>query len=116
MIFITCDNTKYKVAIYIRLSREDDKGKYQKKDSESVKNQRNILKKYIRQNNLNFLNEYVDDGYSGSNFDRPGFKRMINDIEKGLINMVIVKDLSRLGRNNIETNNYVSRYFPITIE
>ena len=113
MIFITCDNTKYKVAIYIRLSREDDKGKYQKKDSESVKNQRNILKKYIRQNNLNFLNEYVDDGYSGSNFDRPGFKRMINDIEKGLINMVIVKDLSRLGRNNIETNNYVSRYFPI---
>lgn len=117
MIFITCDNTKYKVAIYMRLSREDDKtddeGKYHKRDSESIKNQRNILKKYISQNNLNLIDEYVDDGYSGSNFDRPNFKRMISDIDRGIINMVIVKDLSRLGRNNIETSNYVDRYFPI---
>lgn len=111
------DKTKYKVAIYIRLSREDDKtdedGKYHKRDSESVKNQRNILQKYVEQNKLNLVDEYVDDGYSGSNFDRPNFKRMISDIEKGLINMVIVKDLSRLGRNNIETSEYVDRYFPI---
>ena len=100
----------------MRLSRDDktdDKGKYHKRDSESINNQRNILKKYISQNNLNLLGEYVDDGYSGSNFDRPNFKRMISDIEKGLINMVIVKDLSRLGRNNIETSKYVDRYFPI---
>lgn len=111
------DKTNYKVAIYIRLSREDDKtssdGTYHKNDSESVKNQRNLLKKYIKQNNLNLVGEYVDDGYSGSNYDRPSFKRMICDIEKGLINMVIVKDLSRLGRNNIETSEYVDRYFPI---
>ena len=59
------------------------------------------------------MREYVDDGYSGSNFDRPNFKRMISDIENGLINMVIVKDLSRLGRNNIETSEYVDRYFPV---
>ncbi|MBR3897774.1 MAG: recombinase family protein [Bacilli bacterium] len=114
---MSIDMAKYKVAIYIRLSREDDKtdeeGKYHKRDSESVKNQRNILQKYIEQNKLNLVNEYVDDGYSGSNFDRPSFKKMINDIEKGLINMVIVKDLSRLGRNNIETSEYVDRYFPI---
>lgn len=104
------NKTNYKAAIYIRLSREDDKIEG---DSESVKNQRNILQKYIKQNNLNLLDEYVDDGYSGSNFDRPNFKRMISDIEKGLINMVVVKDLSRLGRNNIETSEYVDRYFPI---
>lgn len=100
----------------MRLSREDDKsdeeGKYNKRDSESIKNQRILLEKYIEQNNLNLVEEYVDDGYSGSNFDRPAFKKMINDIEKGLINMVIVKDLSRLGRNNIETSEYVDRYFP----
>ncbi|MBR3210179.1 MAG: recombinase family protein [Bacilli bacterium] len=114
---MTCDNDKYKAAIYIRLSREDDKtdgeGKYCKRESESVINQRNILKKYVMQNELHLVDEYVDDGYSGSNFDRPSFKRMINDIENGLINMVIVKDLSRLGRNNIETSEYVDRYFPM---
>lgn len=110
------DKSRYKVGIYLRLSREDDKnddnGRHHKQDSESIKNQRNILGKYIKENKLTLVDEYVDDGYSGSNFDRPEFKRMINDIELGKINMILVKDLSRLGRNNIETNEYVDRFFP----
>ncbi len=97
----------------MRISREDEKNeRSQKNDSESIKNQRILLQKYINENNLQLIDEYVDDGYSGSNFDRPDFKRMINDIKNGKINLVIVKDLSRFGRNNIETNEYIDRYFP----
>lgn len=102
---------KYKVAIYIRLSKEDEKDG-QIVDSESVKNQRQFLLNYIKNNGYQLYKEYVDDGYSGSNFDRPSFKKMIDDIENKIINMVVVKDLSRLGRNNIETNEYIERYFP----
>ena len=107
------EKSSYKVAIYMRLSVEDKKKENNKtNDSESIKNQRILLTKYIRENGFLLVDEYVDDGYSGSNYDRPEFKKMINDIENGIINMVIVKDLSRLGRNNIETNEYVDRYFP----
>lgn len=70
----------YKVGIYIRLSREDEeKEKYQ--ESESIGNQRTLLMQYIRQNKLSFISEYVDDGVSGTSFDRPGFNKMIADIE-----------------------------------
>lgn len=96
------------VAIYCRLSREDgDSG-----ESNSIKTQREILVDYVDKNNWNIYNIYADDGYSGGNFNRPGWKRLINDVEAGLINIVIVKDLSRLGRNYIETGYYTEEYFP----
>ena len=74
------NNIDYKVGIYIRLSREDEeKEKYQ--ESESIGNQRTLLMQYIKKNKLNFISEYVDDGVSGTSFDRPAFNRMIADIE-----------------------------------
>ena len=111
MKFDIIDNIDYKVATYIRLSREDeDKQKYQV--SESIGNQRNLLMQYIKENKLTFVAEYIDDGVSGTSFDRPGFNKMIEDCEKGKINMIITKDLSRLGRNYIETGKYTEEYFP----
>ena len=105
------NNIDYKVGIYIRLSREDEeKEKYQ--ESESVQNQRTLLMQYLKQNKLNFIEEYVDDGVSGTSFDRPGFNRMIADIELGKINMVVTKDLSRLGRNYVQSGLYIEDYFP----
>jgi DNA invertase Pin-like site-specific DNA recombinase len=111
MSFNLMNNIDYKVGIYIRLSREDEeKEKYQ--ESESIGNQRILLMQYIRQNKLNFISEYVDDGVSGTSFDRPGFNKMIADIESGKINMVITKDLSRLGRNYVQSGLYIENYFP----
>ena len=94
--------------IYIRLSREDG----DKQESESIGNQRNILQRYVKENNLNYIREYVDDGVSGTTFDRPGFCEMLQDIENQNINMVITKDLSRLGRDYIKTGFYIEDYFP----
>ena len=95
MSYSIMNNIDYKVGIYIRLSREDEeKEKYQ--ESESIGNQRTLLMQYIKENKLNFISEYVDDGVSGTSFDRPAFNRMIADIESGKINMVITKDLSRV--------------------
>ena len=82
----------YKVGIYIRLSREDGDDR----ESESVENQRDILHKFINEReNFELVDEYVDDGFTGTNFDRPDFKRLIKDIELGRIDTVITKDLSR---------------------
>lgn len=101
----------YKVGIYIRLSKEDEeKEKYS--ESESIQNQRALLIQYIKENKLNFISGYVDDGISGTSFDRPGFNKMIEDIENGKINMVITKDLSRLGRNYVQSGYYTETYFP----
>lgn len=103
------NNMIFKVAMYIRLSREDG----DKEESSSVTNQRNIITRFINENdNFIIVDEYVDDGYTGTNFNRPAFQRMIKDIEKGKINTVITKDLSRLGRDYIDTGRYVQRYFP----
>lgn len=111
MSYTIMNNIDYKVGIYIRLSREDEeKEKYQ--ESESIGNQRTLLMQYIRQNKLNYISEYVDDGVSGTSFDRPAFNRMIADIEQGKINMVITKDLSRLGRNYVQSGLYIENYFP----
>ena len=105
------NNIDYKVGIYIRLSKEDEeKEKYS--ESESIQNQRALLMQYIKENKLNFIAEYVDDGISGTSFDRPGFNKMIEDIENGKINMVITKDLSRLGRNYVQSGYYTETYFP----
>ena len=96
-------------AFYIRLSREDSN----KGESESIITQKKILSQYIY-NKPEFIlfDIYIDDGYSGTNFERPSFQRMIEDIEKGFINCVIVKDLSRLGRNYKETGIYMEEFFP----
>ncbi len=102
------DNSIFRVGIYIRLSHEDG----DKQESESIGNQRNILQRYVNENNLTFIKEYVDDGISGTTFDRPGFNKMLQDIENGKINMVITKDLSRLGRDYIKTGYYIENYFP----
>ena len=90
------------VALYLRLSRDDE----QQGESGSIQTQRQLLTKYCQDNGFYIVGEYVDDGYSGTNFDRPGFQRMIDDIEDGKINCVITKDLSRLGRNYILTGHH----------
>lgn len=100
--------TTYNTALYLRLSRDDEL----QGESNSISTQRLMLRKYAEQNNLKIVDEYVDDGYSGTNFDRPGFQRMIDDIENGKINTVITKDLSRLGRNYLLTGQYLELYFP----
>lgn len=102
---------QYNVGIYIRLSQED-RGKKYESDSVSIENQRNFLKRQVKERKFNLIKEYVDDGYSGMNFERPGFKEMIKDIEDKKINVVMVKDFSRLGRDHIETGNYIEKYFP----
>ena len=105
------NNAHFKVGIYIRLSQEDDDKKYES-DSESVINQRTLLKNYVKENNFSFIDEYVDDGFTGTVFDRPGFKRLLDDIEKRRINTVIVKDLSRLGIDHVMTGYYTETFFP----
>ena len=100
---------KYKVAKYIRLSDEDR----DKKESESVENQRDLIDNFIKKHeDLEDAGEYVDDGYTGGNYDRLKFKKMINDIESGKINCIITKDLSRFGRDHIDTGYYLERYLP----
>ena len=103
------DNSTYNVGIYIRLSREDDDST---NESESITNQRDFLEDYVRSNRFNLIDEYVDDGFTGTNFERPAFKRMISDIESCRINCVITKDMSRLGRDYIGIGNYIEKYFP----
>ena len=103
----------YKIAMYTRLSKEDfEKSKI---ESESIVNQKSIIENFIK-NNLELKGSevvsYSDDGYVGSNFERPAIKQLIEDIKKNKINCVIVKDLSRFGRNYIEVNNYLDKIFP----
>ena len=98
----------YNVGLYIRLSREDG----DKHESESITNQKSLLLQYTKENNLRVYDIYIDDGFSGTNFDRPAFKRLISDIESKKINMVITKDMSRLGRDYIGTGELVEKYFP----
>lgn len=92
----------------MRLSRDDEL----QGESGSIQTQRMMLRQFAREQNLNVVGEYIDDGWSGTNFDRPDFQRMIDDIEEGKINCVVTKDLSRLGRNYILTGQYTEIYFP----
>ena len=95
---------------YVRLSQEDMN---KLKDfSESIYNQIGLIKSYAKSMGLKIDKEYIDDGFSGTNFDRPGFEKLIDDIEKGIVGVIITKDMSRLGRNFIETAYYISEYFP----
>ena len=95
-------------ALYCRLSLEDGKDN----ESMSISNQKLLLKDYAEKNGMFNCEFYVDDGFTGRNFNRPAFQRMINDIEAGKISCVITKDLSRLGRNYIESGSYMEVFFP----
>lgn len=102
------DNVDYKIGLYIRLSREDGDDL----ESESITNQRSLLTGFLKANGLVAVDEYVDDGYSGGNFNRPSFKRLLKDLQDRRINMVLTKDLSRLGRDHVMTGFYVESFFP----
>ena len=95
-------------ALYTRLSSDDDL----EGDSNSIKNQKLLLSEYAKENKFRNIRYYIDDGFSGSNFERPAFKRLLNDIENGEISTVIVKDMSRLGRDHILVGYYTKYYFP----
>jgi len=100
---------KYKAIKYIRLSSADDK----QGESESVGNQRKLIDEFLKQHpEIEVVDEKVDDGWSGILFDRPAFKEMMAEIEQGNVNCILVKDLSRLGREYIETGRYLRRIFP----
>lgn len=104
------EKSKFNVAIYLRLSRDDDD---YKDESQSISNQRDFITNYIRKNDEFIIcDEYVDDGYTGSNFERPSFKRLLTDIEHKKVNCVIVKDQSRFGRNDL-VPYYIKNYFPL---
>lgn len=105
---------KFYAAMYLRLSKDDeDRGSLNKSESNSIGNQRELIKSFLReQPDIELYDIYVDDGFSGSNFDRPEFKRMIGDIEAGRVNCVVVKDLSRFGRDYIESGRYIQKVFP----
>lgn len=99
----------FNVAIYIRLSREDG----DKEESDSVGNQRKLLTEYVsRHDDFILYDIYIDDGFTGTNFNRPAFQKMITDIEDKKVNCVVVKDLSRFGRDYIDTGRYLERIFP----
>jgi DNA invertase Pin-like site-specific DNA recombinase len=103
----------YKAVKYIRLSYADKHDADGRDESNSVTNQRNILDRFIaNQSDIEAVDEKIDDGISGLIFERPAFKEMMADIEAGLVNCVVVKDLSRLGREYIETGRYLRQIFP----
>lgn len=111
-------NTKvtkmWSVALYIRLSQEDNDNGEGKQESNSITSQKTLLNEFIEEYvDLIVYDTYVDDGYTGTDFNRPGFQRLLEDMQKGNINCVIVKDLSRLGRNYIEVGNYIEQIFPL---
>ena len=104
------DEKTYRTGLYYRLSKEDG----DKVESDSIVNQRAMIRDYVRtRKEFCVVDEYVDDGYSGSNFERPDFKRLYEDLQSGAVNCVIVKDLSRFGRNYIEVGRYLERLFPL---
>ena len=104
------NSTRYRTALYLRLSREDG----DKTESDSIANQRTLLEAYAADHpELCIVDEFVDDGYSGSNFERPAFQRLFQELEQGTVNCILVKDLSRFGRNYIEVGRYLERIFPV---
>ena len=99
LFFYKEKNKDIRAAAYLRLSIEDG----DKAESNSIGNQRELIRDFAAERpGLYLVEEYADDGYTGTNFERPGFKRMMEDIKSGKINCIVVKDLSRLGRNYIE--------------
>ena len=100
---------KWKVGVYLRLSSDDG----DKMESNSITNQKNLINLFLKkEKDLKIYDYYIDDGFTGTDFNRPDFQRLLNDIKEGKINTVIVKDLSRFGRNYIEVGNYIEQVFP----
>lgn len=95
-------------ALYCRLSQDDGV----EGDSNSIQNQKKILEQYARDHHFPDPQFYVDDGYSGANFNRPDFQRLLADVEDGKVGVIITKDLSRLGRNQLHTGLYIEERFP----
>ena len=111
-------NTKvtkmWSVALYIRLSQEDEDNGKDKHESNSVTSQKAILNEFIEEHeNFAVYDTYIDDGFTGTDFNRPSFQRLLEDMKSKYINCIIVKDLSRLGRNYIEVGNYIEQIFPL---
>lgn len=103
------DFQKWMAADYVRLSKEDG----DKEESDSISNQKSLIRNYVREHSdLCLIGHYADDGCTGVDFNRPGFRQMMEDISNGQINCIIVKDLSRFGRNYIEAGRYIERIFP----
>src|SRR5574344_1150160 len=100
--------TIYNAGIYVRLSKDDERAG----ESLSIENQKLILTKYVKEQGWNIIDIYVDDGFSGTSFDRPSVQRMLEDAKSGKINLIIVKDLSRFGRNYIQVGQYIDYIFP----
>ena len=98
-----------KIGLYLRLSREDGDCE---SESQSITNQRDFLQRYTAQRGWGIRGEYIDDGYTGTHFDRPAFQRLLRDIEEKTVDTVITKDLSRLGRDQINTMYFYQVYFP----
>lgn len=117
---MTTNKIIYNVGLYIRLSKEDENKQNKLDESESVKNQREFLESFLKKRNetneneiFKICDEYIDDGFSGTNTkDRAFFNKMIEDIKKGKINCIIVKDLSRFARNNADQTYYLNNFFP----
>lgn len=101
------NNINAKVGIYLRISLEDG----DKQESNSIDNQRKLIYEYLNKNNFVNMTEFIDDGATGTNFNRKGFKKLLNNIENGNINTVITKDVSRIGRNYVKTGYYIEDYF-----
>ena len=93
---------------YLRLSDED----INKGESESIINQRRFINDYCKRNGITLIGEFVDDGWSGGNFERPGFQNMMKELQKGKVSIVVTKDLSRLGRDMREASYYAEQFFP----
>lgn len=98
----------YNTALYMRLSRDDENYG----DSVSIETQRTILQQYAKDNELHVVGEYIDDGWSGTTFERPNFKRMMEDVDAGRVNCIVTKDLSRFGRDHIMVGYYLEYEFP----
>ncbi len=110
----TNKSKSWSVAIYIRLSQEDSDNGEDKQESNSITSQKALLNEFVNEHiDLNIYDTYVDDGYTGTDFNRPGFQKLLEDMRSGNINCVLVKDLSRLGRNYIEVGNYIEQIFPL---
>ena len=106
--------TNYNAAIYVRLSKEDeDASDGRKNESNSITNQKQLILDYLQDKpEINIVSVRIDDGYTGTNYDRPAFQLMMNDIKAGTVNCVVVKDLSRFGREYINAGKYIDRLFP----
>ena len=104
----------YDTGLYLRLSRDDaDVDGSKKTESNSISSQRDILRAYVQSHeDLQIYDIYIDDGYSGANFERPEFQRMMADVRAGKVNCVLVKDLSRFGRDYIEAGRFIQKTFP----